>query len=58
MKVNHASVTTMETNINNTRLFSADSVGFISVWNIERYCIDSVEQQSPGREKNTSLQWF
>jgi len=36
----------MVTNSRNTRLFSADSFGFIYVWNVERYCVDSIEEQS------------
>jgi len=49
-KVAEAIVTALETNSANTRLFSADSVGFVCIWNIEGYCVFSSEVRSPQRE--------
>jgi len=40
----------METDSGNTRLYSADSNGFISVWNIETYCVDSAEKHTAPRK--------
>jgi len=49
MNVDDAVVTTMETNSTNTRLFSADSFGFVCIWNIDGYCVDKTEEQRPER---------
>ena len=40
-------VSTLETNKSNSMLVSADSHGFIYVWNIANYCVDHPETESP-----------
>ena len=40
-------VTTMEVDIENTVLISADYLGFVYLWNIDGYCLDGAESRSP-----------
>lgn len=36
----------METNSNNSLLFTADNHGFVCVWDIETYCIDGQKEEN------------
>ena len=40
-------ITAMEVNKTNTLLFSCDTFGFVYVWNIDGYCKNGVEKNSP-----------
>ena len=43
-------VTAMEVNSKDTTLVTADSSGFLFVWNISGYCLTGREDQPPERE--------
>ena len=46
-KLPGAMISTIEVDENNNLLFSSDSHGFIYVWNIDGYCIEGEESESP-----------
>ena len=46
-KLPGAMITSMEVNKANTTLFTADSFGFLCVWNIEGYCMSDAESEPP-----------
>lgn len=40
-------VSAMDVNKANTLLFTADSAGFVYVWNIDGYCVTHLEEEAP-----------
>ena len=45
-KIPNDAVTAMESDSSNSLLFTGDNHGFVSVWNIENYCIDGFREES------------
>ena len=51
-------VCSMEVNMLNTLLFTADNSGFVYVWNIDGYCLDHGESEPPECEFETKYGLF
>ena len=47
-------VSAMATNKANTMLYTADSLGFIYVWDVAKYCLEAPETESPDGERCTN----